>query len=82
MGSRLEIWILQTATAKSFMNPRGVLKRRTGCRTAKNYYSMITDLLYTDSGKGGVPEKLNTGSAAKLNNDHGISFDGKTAGHQ
>ena len=41
-------------------------------------------LLYNDHGslytipiEGGTPEKLNTGSAARLNNDHGISFDGK-----
>jgi Tol biopolymer transport system component len=28
--------------------------------------------------EGGTPEKLNTGDANRLNNDHGISFDGKT----
>ena len=39
---------------------------------------MTTDLLYTIPIEGGTPEKLNTGSAAKINNDHGISFDGKT----
>jgi Tol biopolymer transport system component len=35
-------------------------------------------LLYTIPIDGGTPEKLNTGSATKINNDHGISFDGKT----
>ncbi len=33
--------------------------------------------LYTIPVTGGTPEKLNTGDAATINNDHGISFDGK-----
>jgi TolB protein len=33
--------------------------------------------LYTIPVDGGAPEKLNTGFANQLNNDHGISFDGK-----
>jgi len=33
--------------------------------------------LYLIPANGGVPEKLNTGFANKINNDHGISFDGK-----
>jgi Tol biopolymer transport system component len=34
-------------------------------------------LLYKIPVEGGEPEKLNTGFANRLNNDHGISFDGK-----
>ena len=33
--------------------------------------------LYTISIDGGIPEKLNTGSVSRNNNDHAISFDGK-----
>jgi Tol biopolymer transport system component len=33
--------------------------------------------LYKIPVTGGQPEKLNTGTANRLNNDHGISFDGK-----
>ncbi|GAC1441867.1 MAG: SMP-30/gluconolactonase/LRE family protein [Sediminibacterium sp.] len=33
--------------------------------------------LYTIPITGGIPEKLNTGSATRNNNDHAISFDGK-----
>jgi Tol biopolymer transport system component len=33
--------------------------------------------LYTIPIDGGTPEKLNTGSVNHMNNDHGISFDGK-----
>ena len=33
--------------------------------------------LYTIPVAGGAPEKLNTGFANRINNDHGISFDGK-----
>ncbi len=35
-------------------------------------------LLYTIPESGGQPQKLNTGTANRNNNDHGISFDGKT----
>jgi TolB protein len=34
--------------------------------------------LYTVTETGGQPVKLNTGSANRNNNDHGITFDGKT----
>lgn len=34
--------------------------------------------LYKIPVEGGTPEKLNTGTADRNNNDHGISFDGKT----
>ncbi|HLF34675.1 MAG TPA: hypothetical protein VI583_10570 [Cyclobacteriaceae bacterium] len=34
-------------------------------------------LLYKIAAGGGEPVKVNTGTAARLNNDHGISFDGK-----
>lgn len=33
--------------------------------------------LYIISANGGQPERLNTGAATKINNDHGISFDKK-----
>jgi len=60
---------------------------RAGVKTGRETYWMPDGkkLLFNDQGslytipvEGGVPEKLNTGSAAKINNDHGISFDGKT----
>ncbi|GAA0526345.1 Tol biopolymer transport system component [Rhizomicrobium palustre] len=34
-------------------------------------------LLYRVPAEGGTPERINTGALAKLNNDHGISPDGK-----
>jgi Tol biopolymer transport system component len=34
--------------------------------------------IYTIPVNGGTTEKLNTGSVDRINNDHGISFDGKT----
>lgn len=33
--------------------------------------------LYTIPAKGGIPERLNTDFADRINNDHGISFNGK-----
>ena len=37
-------------------------------------------LLYTIPIEGGTPEKLNTGTVGRINNDHMISFDGKMLG--
>ena len=52
---------------------------------APNYMPDGKSLLFNEGGSlynipeaGGSPVKLNTGSANRNNNDHGISFDGKT----
>ncbi len=37
----------------------------------------MNGLLYTIPVAGGKPEQLNTGEISRINNDHGISFDGK-----
>jgi TolB protein len=78
MGSRLEI--VDVADGN-----REVIYESKGRFEAPNWMPDGKKLLFNDHGslftipiEGGQPEKLNTGSAAKINNDHGISFDGKT----
>ncbi len=77
MGSRLEI-----------INPmdgkRSVIYESAGRFEAPNWMPDGQKLLFNQQGSlftisvaGGIPEKLNTGAANKINNDHGISFDGK-----
>jgi TolB protein len=77
MGSRLEIIDLKEGNRK-------VIYESPGRFEAPNWMPEGTKLLFNDHGllytipvTGGKPEKLNTGSADKINNDHGISFDGK-----
>ncbi len=78
MGSRLEIVDIANGNRKVIYESKGRFE-------APNWMPDGRKLLYNDHGSlfiipidGGVPEKLNTGSVSKINNDHGISFDGKT----
>jgi TolB protein len=78
MGSRLEI--VDVADGN-----REVIYESKGRFEAPNWMPDGKKLLFNDHGSlftipitGGQPEKLNTGTASKINNDHGISFDGKT----
>ena len=77
MGSRLEIVDASDGIRKSIYESKGRFE-------APNWMPDGKKLLYNDHGslytipiEGGMTEKLNTGSADKINNDHGISFDGK-----
>jgi len=78
MGSRLEIIDIAEGRRKTIYESKGRFE-------APNWMPDGKKLLYNDHGslytipiEGGTPEKLNTGTVAKINNDHGISFDGKT----
>ncbi len=80
LGSRLEILNLAD-------NTRKVIHEAPGRFEAPNYMPDGKKLLFNEEGslytipvEGGTPEKLNTGPAAKINNDHMISFDGKMLG--
>jgi TolB protein len=77
LGCRLE-------TMNVFDGTRMVIRESTGRFEAPNWMPDGKELLYNEEGslytipvEGGTPEKLNTGDAGRLNNDHGISFDGK-----
>ncbi len=63
---------------------RTVIYEKAGRFEAPNWMPDGKKLLFNMDGllwkipvEGGIPEKLNTGSAIHNNNDHGISFDGK-----
>jgi Tol biopolymer transport system component len=77
LGCRLE-------TINVFDGKRKVIFEKPGRFEAPNWMPDGKKLLFNMDGslfkipvEGGSLEKLNTGSATKNNNDHGISFDGK-----
>jgi TolB protein len=78
LGCRLEILNLAD-------NTRRIIRESKGRFEAPNWMPDGKKLLYNEGGslyeipiEGGTPEKLNTGSVERNNNDHGISFDGKS----
>ncbi|MEO8860809.1 MAG: hypothetical protein ABI358_05265 [Ginsengibacter sp.] len=77
LGCRLE-------TMNVFDGVRKVIHESAGKFEAPNWMPGGKRLIYNDNGymykipvDGGVPEKLNIGTLSNINNDHGISFDGK-----
>lgn len=77
IGCRLE-------TMNVFDGTRRVIHESKGRFEAPNWMPDGKKILFNEKGSlytipvdGGTPEKLNTGIADNLNNDHGISFDGK-----
>jgi TolB protein len=77
LGCRME-------TMNVFDGVRKVIHESTGKFEAPNWMPDGKNLLFNEKGsiytipiEGGTPEKINTGSADNINNDHGISFNGK-----
>lgn len=77
LASRLE-------TIDVFTGARKIIHESEGRLEAPNWMPDNKRLLYNEKGSlyaiavtGGAPEKLNTGTVSRNNNDHGISFDGK-----
>jgi len=77
LGCRLE-------TMNASDGKRKIIYEKQGRFEAPNWMPDSKKLLFNMDGNifkipfdGGTPEKLNTGFADKINNDHGISFDGK-----
>jgi TolB protein len=77
LGSRMEVMEVSTGQRK-------VIHQSAGRFEAPNFMPGGKELLYNEGGfawtipaEGGKPEKLATGTLDQLNNDHGISFDGK-----
>ena len=80
LGSRMEL--LDVLDGK-----RRIIHRDSGRFEAPNWMPDGKRLLFNQGGalytipiEGGIPERLNTGSATRNNNDHVIAFDGKTLG--
>ena len=77
IGCRMEIMNV-------FDGKRKIIHESTGRFEAPNWMPDGKNLLFNENGslfnipvEGGTPEKLNTDTVARNNNDHGISFDGK-----
>jgi TolB protein len=78
MGCRLEIVDAVDGKRVAIYESKGTFEAPNWMPDGKKLLFNDHGSLYTIPITGGVPEKLNTGTADKLNNDHGISFDGKT----
>jgi TolB protein len=77
MGCRLEIVDAVNGNRKIIYESKGRFEAPNWMPDGKKLLFNDQGSLYTIPIDGGVPEKLNTGSATRINNDHGISFDGK-----
>jgi Tol biopolymer transport system component len=77
MGCRLEIIDIMNGNRKVIHESKGRFEAPNWMPDGKKLLFNEHGSLYTIPVEGGEPEKFNTGSAANLNNDHGISFDGK-----
>ncbi|MEO6313827.1 MAG: hypothetical protein ABIU63_10840 [Chitinophagaceae bacterium] len=77
LGSRLETIDLANLERKIVYQSKTGFEAPNWMPDGKKLLINQGGSLYTVALAGGPPEKLNTGTANKLNNDHGISFDKK-----
>jgi TolB protein len=78
MGSRLETLDITNGYRKVIYESKGRFEAPNWMPDGKKLLFNDHGSLYTIPVEGGRPDKINTGSAVRINNDHGISFDGKT----
>jgi len=78
IGSRLELLTIADGKRKVVYESAEGLEAPNFLPDGKKLLYNAGGSLYTIPVTGGTPEKLNTGFANRINNDHGISFDGKT----
>jgi Tol biopolymer transport system component len=77
-GCRLEIMDVFAGTRKVIHESKGQFEAPNWMPDGKQLLFNEGGSLYTIPVDGGNTTKLNTGDANRLNNDHGISFDGKS----
>jgi TolB protein len=77
IGCRLETMNVFDGSRKVIFEKPGRFEAPNWMPDGKKLLFNMDGLLYKIPVNGGELEKLNTGSANKNNNDHGISFDGK-----
>jgi Tol biopolymer transport system component len=77
IGCRLETMNVFDYTRKVIHESKGRFEAPNWMPDGKKLLFNENGSLYTIPVNGGTPEKLNTGTANRLNNDHVISFDGK-----
>jgi TolB protein len=78
LGSRLEIMNVFDGKRKVIHEESGRFEAPNWSRDGKKLIINKEGSLFKIPVEGGELEKINTGSANRNNNDHGISFDGKT----
>lgn len=77
VGCRLEIINIADGVRKVIHESKERFEAPNWMPDGKNLLFNQGGSLYYISTEGGQPSKFNTGTADNLNNDHGISFDGK-----
>jgi Tol biopolymer transport system component len=77
VGCRMEILDVFTGMRKVIHESKGRFEAPNWMPDGKSLLFNENGSLYTIPVEGGTPVKLNTGSAERMNNDHGISFNGK-----
>ncbi len=77
MGCRLETMTIADGKRKVILESTGKFEAPNWMPGGKKLLYNQGGLLYTIPVTGGTPEQLNTSSVSGINNDHGISFDGK-----
>ena len=77
IGCRLETMNVFDGKRKVIYEKNGRFEAPNWMPDGKNLLINMDGSLYTFPVEGGEPQKVNTGTAARLNNDHVISFDGK-----
>ncbi len=77
IGCRMEILDVFSGERKVIHESGGRFEAPNWMPDGKRLLFNENGLLYTIPIEGGTPGKLNTGTADRLNNDHGISFSGK-----
>ncbi len=78
IGCRLEIMNVSDGKRKVIHESKGRFEAPNWMPDGKKLLFNEGGSLYTIPVEGGTPVKVNTGIANRNNNDHGISFDGKT----
>jgi TolB protein len=78
IGCRLEVMNVFDGKRKVIHESKGRFEAPNWMPDGKKLLFNEGGSLYTIPVEGGQPVKLNTGIAIRNNNDHGISFDGKT----
>jgi TolB protein len=76
-GCRLEIMNVFSGTRRVIFEKAGRFEAPNWMPDGKKLLFNMDGYLWKIAIEGGEPEKLNTGTANKNNNDHGISFNGK-----
>ncbi|HYI77503.1 MAG TPA: DUF5050 domain-containing protein [Chryseolinea sp.] len=77
IGCRLETMNVFDGKRKVIYEKNGRFEAPNWMPDNKNLLINMHGSLYTISTNGGEPQKVNTGTVNRLNNDHVISFDGK-----